>query len=73
MQRDEQENKRRNKKHLDREKAAEGRAANRVPAENKPRQPITDEWNAPRLFCSHDNRPRGILVPTQQLPGEAHD
>ena len=73
MHRDEDEHQRRNEKDVDGEKAAQGRAADGRAAEDEPRQPIADQRNAPGLFGGHHHRPRGSLVPAQQLAGKPHD
>ena len=58
---------------VDGKKAAKRRAADGVPTEHEPRQPIADEGNPSRLFGGDDHGPGGCLVPAQQLPGESHD
>src|ERR1017187_226105 len=73
MQRDEEEQERRNEKHVDREKAAQSSAADGVPPKDESRQPIAAERNEPRLVGGHDYRPSGILAPAQQLARESHD
>ncbi len=70
MERDEDEHQRRHEKDVDREKAAQGRAADRRSAEDELRQPVADERNAPGLFGRDHHRPGGVLIPTQQLAGE---
>ena len=72
MYADEKEYERGHDENMDGEKAAQRCATDRRSTEDKLRQKIADERYPTRLFSSYDDRPRGGLVPAQQLAGESH-
>ena len=57
---------------MDREEAAERRAADGVAAEDEARDVLADDGQPARLLGADDDRPGRVLVPAQELPGESH-
>ncbi len=69
---DESENHRRNEKYVDGEEAAQRRAADGLAAENEACQVLAHEGRPPCLLGAHDDGPRRVLVPAEELPSKSH-
>ena len=72
MNRDEREDDRGNEKDVEREEAAERRATESFPRENEMRDQRADHRHPRRLLRRDDHRPHRVLIPAQELAGEAH-